>query len=43
MGEPDNRFNEDALRILRAVRLATELDFKIESETKNAIKNIARI
>mgnify|MGYP001583562655 CR=1 FL=1 len=38
VGEPGNRFNEDALRILRAVRLAAELDFKIETETKKAIK-----
>lgn len=41
VGEPDNRFNEDALRILRAVRLAAELDFEIEPETKNAIKKHA--
>ncbi len=38
VGDPDNRFNEDALRILRAIRLACELDFEIEIETKNAIK-----
>ena len=38
VGEPDTRFNEDALRMLRAVRLATELDFEIEPKTKNAIK-----
>ena len=29
VGSPDERFNEDALRMLRAVRLAVELDFKI--------------
>ena len=38
VGEPDSRFNEDALRILRAVRIASELDFTIESETKKSIK-----
>ena len=43
VGEPDNRFNEDTLRILRAVRLSAELDFKIETETKTPSKNIARI
>ena len=43
VGEPDNRFNEDALRILRAVRLAAELDFKIEPETKKPLKNILLI
>lgn len=35
---PDQRFNEDALRMLRAIRLAIQLDFKIEEKTKQAIK-----
>lgn len=39
VGNPDDRFNEDALRILRAVRLATELGFKIEEKTEKSIKN----
>ncbi len=38
VGEPEDRFNEDALRILRAVRLATELSFKIEEKTEKSIK-----
>lgn len=38
VGEPNKRFGEDALRLMRAVRLATELDFTIEEKTKNAIK-----
>lgn len=37
VGEPDARFNEDALRILRAVRIAVELDFTIESQTQDSI------
>ncbi|MFA5997213.1 MAG: HD domain-containing protein [Candidatus Paceibacterota bacterium] len=37
VGHPQDRFNEDALRILRAVRLATDLGFTIEVETMNAI------
>ena len=41
VGDPNNRFNEDALRILRAVRLAAELGFEIESATKKAIKKHA--
>ncbi len=41
VGEPDSRFNEDALRILRAVRLATELGFEIERATKKAIEKHA--
>lgn len=37
VGAPNDRFNEDALRILRAVRIATELGFMIEHETQEAI------
>lgn len=37
VGNPQERFNEDALRVLRAVRLATDLGFVIETETQNAI------
>lgn len=37
VGNPDDRFNEDALRILRAIRLAAELDFEVSRETKEAI------
>lgn len=33
VGDPKQRFKEDALRLLRAVRLATELSFAIEGET----------
>lgn len=36
--DPQRRFEEDALRLMRAVRFATELDFKIEKETAKAIK-----
>ena len=48
VGNPDFRFNEDALRIIRALRFASVYDFVIENETsksicKNAdlLKNIA--
>lgn len=37
VGDPDLRFNEDALRIMRALRFASVLDFEIEPETHNAI------
>ena len=37
VGNPEERFNEDALRMLRAVRFATTLNFKIEEKTKQAI------
>lgn len=38
VGNPDERFGEDALRILRAIRIATELCFTINVETKISIK-----
>lgn len=37
VGDPVKRFSEDGLRILRAVRLSTELEFEINSETEKAI------
>ncbi|GMQ95269.1 MAG: HD domain-containing protein [Patescibacteria group bacterium] len=41
VGKPKERFSEDGLRILRAVRLATELGFTINTETKESIKKLA--
>ncbi|API90329.1 CCA tRNA nucleotidyltransferase [Marinilactibacillus sp. 15R] len=43
VGIPDERFNEDALRMLRATRFASQLDFEIEDNTVNAIKKHARL
>lgn len=37
VGNPDKRFNEDALRIIRALRFASVLEFDIEDETKKSI------
>ena len=37
VGNPDTRFSEDALRIIRALRFKGQLGFEIESETKSAI------
>ncbi len=39
IGKADERFEEDALRILRALRFSVQLDFEIEEETKKAIFN----
>jgi poly(A) polymerase len=41
VGNPDERFTEDPLRLLRAVRLTTELGFDIEPRTEHAIKRDA--
>ena len=38
VGDPDRRFEEDALRILRAMRFASVLDFEIERETAFAMR-----
>ena len=38
VGDPFERFTEDALRILRAFRFAAQLDFVIEEQTREAIK-----
>ena len=41
VGEPKERFDEDALRILRALRFSAQLDFSIDEKTKEAIRNQA--
>jgi poly(A) polymerase len=38
IGEPDRRFTEDKLRMLRAVRFAARFEFEIEAETFRAIR-----
>jgi len=41
VGQPEDRFSEDALRMIRAVRFACQLNFKIERGTFRAIKEKA--
>ena len=41
VGDPYERFTEDALRILRAVRFAAQLGFSIEERTKKAARELA--
>lgn len=39
VGDPNERFHEDALRMMRAVRFVSQLDFELENQTRNAILN----
>lgn len=41
IGNPEERFAEDHLRLLRAVRFATQLGFEIEPKTFAAVKTLA--
>lgn len=43
VGNPYDRFNEDGLRMIRAIRFSSKLDFKIENETLLAIYENASI
>jgi tRNA nucleotidyltransferase (CCA-adding enzyme) len=38
VGDPETRFEEDALRLMRAIRLVAELNFALDSETAAAIQ-----
>ncbi len=41
IGDPDQRFTEDPVRMIRAVRFAAKLDFEIEKSALESIKNNA--
>ncbi len=41
VGEPSDRFKEDALRMMRTIRFSCQLNFSIEDKTSRAIKKLA--
>lgn len=41
VGKPEERFHEDSLRMMRAVRFASKLDFNIDNATEKGIKDNA--
>lgn len=43
VGQPDQRFQEDALRMLRALRFSAQLNFQVHPETLAAIKRHAQL
>ncbi len=43
VGDPDQRFSEDALRLIRAIRFASQLGFFIEEKTKQSITKNAQL
>lgn len=43
VGNPDERFGEDALRLLRAIRFATQINFEIEEKTWESILKNGRL
>lgn len=43
VGVPEERFQEDALRIVRAIRFASQLGFKIEEQTFMAVQSNAKL
>ena len=43
VGEPEKRFSEDALRILRALRFSSELEFKLDKETESAVHRCKKL
>lgn len=43
VGNPSERFHEDALRIIRGIRFASQLNFNIESETFKAMSELSRL
>lgn len=43
VGNPRERFNEDALRLMRAIRFVSQLGFKLEDETERALSTLVHL
>ena len=43
IGDPETRYREDPVRMLRAVRFAAKLDFEIDADTEAPIKKLAHL
>ena len=43
IGDPEDRYKADPVRMLRAIRFAAKLNFEIEEKTKNPIKDLAHL
>ena len=41
VGDPEERFGEDALRIMRAIRFSAQLGYEIHEDTEAAIRKLA--
>ncbi len=43
VGDPDKRFNEDALRLIRAIRFTAQMGFMLEEKTRDSVKRNAAL
>ena len=41
IGDPETRFHEDPVRMVRAVRIAAQLDFQIEAGARETIVRLS--
>lgn len=43
IGDPTQRYHEDPVRLLRAIRLSAKLKFNVETETESALKSLSHL